>query len=152
MTISPTGCQAGYYQDETNEDTCKDCPVGYYCYTNTTDYTPNECPSGYYCPLNTPDPYAYPCPTGTFNNLTVQHSDSACLECTPGMYCAGEGNSAPTGECSPGWYCSGGANESMVSCFCSYFWSTFSIPYHCTFSMGTFKERPIHLHSEWRKW
>ena len=111
----PSGCEPGTYNDETTQDSCKDCPEGYYCYTNTTDYTPNECPSGYYCPLNTPDPYTYPCPPGTFNNLTVQHGYEACLECTPGMYCAGYGNSAPTDECSPGWYCSGGANESMVS-------------------------------------
>ena len=110
-----SGCSPGYYNDETNKAVCKDCPEGYYCYTNTTDYTPNECPSGCYCPLNTPDPYAYPCPPGTFNNLTVQQSDAACVDCTPGMYCAGYGNSAPTAECSPGWYCSGGANESMVS-------------------------------------
>ena len=30
-------------------------------------------------------------------------------------------------------------------------WSTSSIPYHCIFPMRTFKERPIHFHSEW-KW
>ncbi len=30
--------------------------------------------------------------------------------------------------------------------------SSFRIPYHYRFSMGTFKERPIHLHNKWRKW
>ncbi len=30
--------------------------------------------------------------------------------------------------------------------------SSFRIPYHKRFSMGAFKERPIHLHSKWRKW
>mmetsp|Transcript_50620 Transcript_50620/g.69372 ORF Transcript_50620/g.69372 Transcript_50620/m.69372 type:complete len:110 (+) Transcript_50620:1502-1831(+) len=24
-------CEAGYYQDETQQDTCKDCPAGSYC-------------------------------------------------------------------------------------------------------------------------
>ncbi len=30
--------------------------------------------------------------------------------------------------------------------------SSFWIPYHYRFSMGIFKEQPIHLHSKWRKW
>nr|XP_054760398.1 neurogenic locus notch homolog protein 3-like [Lytechinus pictus] len=79
------------------------------------DYQANECPSGYYCELNTPDPYAYPCPPGTFNNLTIQHSQAACVDCLPGWYCAGYGDSHPTDECDEGWYCSGGANESQPS-------------------------------------
>ncbi len=31
-------------------------------------------------------------------------------------------------------------------------WCRVRIPYHYRFSMGTFKERPIHLHRKWRKW
>ncbi|XP_071505045.1 uncharacterized protein [Diadema antillarum] len=109
----PEGCAAGSYNDLPGAWECKDCPMGYYCYGNTTDYQANECPSGYYCPTNTPDPYAFPCPPGTFNNLTVQHEIAACVDCLPGWYCAGYGNSHPTDECDEGWYCSGGANETQ---------------------------------------
>ncbi|PIK41162.1 hypothetical protein BSL78_21986 [Apostichopus japonicus] len=106
-TVYPQGCPAGSYNDEEGRYNCKSCPESYYCYANTTDYQTNDCPSGYYCPTNTTDPYQYPCPSGTFNNATLQKDVGDCLECTPGYYCAGEGNSAPTDVCDEGWYCSG---------------------------------------------
>ena len=114
----PIGCPAGSYQDLTNQNHCKSCPVGHYCYANTSDYTPNICPGGYYCELNTTDPYQSPCPPGTFNNLTTQQSISSCESCTPGMYCQGYGNAYPTGNCSAGWYCTNGSNTAMVSTIC----------------------------------
>ncbi|XP_062603182.1 uncharacterized protein LOC134264959 [Saccostrea cucullata] len=111
-TEYPIGCPAGSYQDLSNEKACKMCPVGYYCYANTSDYSPFLCPGGYYCPLNTTDPHEHPCPAGTFNNLTTQHSDVACQPCTQGMYCQGPGNAYPTGNCSVGWYCTNGSSIS----------------------------------------
>lgn len=113
-TDYPIGCPAGSYQDLTNQNYCKECPLGHYCYANTSDYTPNICPGGYYCEVNTTDPYQFPCPPGTFNNLTQQHSISACIPCTAGMYCQGHGNSDPTGNCSAGWYCTNGSSVSQV--------------------------------------
>jgi hypothetical protein len=113
----PIGCPAGSYQDLTNQNHCKACPLGHYCYANTSDYTPNICPGGYYCELNTTDTYQYPCPPGTFNNLTQQHSIAACESCTQGMYCQGHGNAYPTGNCSAGWYCTNGSDTAQVRPF-----------------------------------
>lgn len=67
--------------------------------------------TGHFCRLNTTRPKEYPCPPGTFNPKTAQTNHSACLSCTPGMYCEGTGNENPTNECSAGWYCSGGSEE-----------------------------------------
>jgi hypothetical protein len=64
---------------------------------------------GHYCLLNTTQPKQFPCPPGTFNPKTAQTNRSACINCTPGMYCEGTGNEYPTDKCSAGWYCSGGA-------------------------------------------
>ena len=64
---------------------------------------------GHYCPVNTTEPKQDACPRGTFNRKTAQINETACLDCTPGMYCEGTGNEHPTDNCSAGWYCSGGA-------------------------------------------
>jgi hypothetical protein len=64
---------------------------------------------GHYCLLNTTQSKQFPCPPGTFNPKTAQTNRSACINCTPGMYCEGTGNEYPTDKCSAGWYCSGGA-------------------------------------------
>ncbi|CAH1789583.1 unnamed protein product [Owenia fusiformis] len=114
-TSTPVACLAGYYQDLTTQNDCKDCPAGYWCYANTTDYTPNVCPAGYYCELNTPDPLYTPCPNGTFNNVTGRPSLADCLPCSPGMYCHGPGNAYPTGECAEGWYCTNGSADAMTT-------------------------------------
>ena len=114
-TSNPIGCPAGTYQDLTNQDHCKGCPAGYFCQANTTDYTPNICPSGHYCPDNTTDAMANPCPAQTFNNLTGGQDFSACISCLAGMYCAGSGNTYPTGNCSAGFYCTNGSDSATVS-------------------------------------
>ena len=94
---------------------CDDCVEGYFCPSNTTDYSTNICPSGYYCPLRTTDEYEYPCAAGTYNNLTVQVDVGACLPCPAGEYCAGTGNSYPTGPCHQGWYCVEGSSQDQVN-------------------------------------
>ena len=109
------GCPGGSYQDLMEQDFCKECPIGHYCYANTSDYSPNICPAGYYCPVNTTQPHEYPCPAGTFNNLTAQHDNTACQSCTPGYYCQGDGNDFPTAQCDPGWYCTNGSDSARVS-------------------------------------
>ena len=94
--------------------TCTDCVEGHYCYLNTTDYSINICPSGHYCPQATTDDAEFPCPAGTYNNLTGSINDDACLSCPGGEYCAGVGNTYPTGLCDAGWYCSGGTIQAQV--------------------------------------
>ncbi|XP_070551141.1 neurogenic locus notch homolog protein 1-like [Ptychodera flava] len=111
----PNGCIPGTYQDQEGQDTCKSCPEGYYCGSNFTTYADTICPSGSYCPLETEYDIQYPCPEGSFNNLTGAHDNTWCVDCTPGMYCEGQGNSYPTDYCDEGWFCSGGANETHPS-------------------------------------
>ena len=73
--------------------------VGYYCVGNSTTYLDTECLTGRYCPENTTDSNEYRCAAGTFNPTAGATNISSCLDCTPGMYCQGEGNAAPTSNC-----------------------------------------------------
>ena len=112
---SEIGTVAIFSQDIMRQDNCTDCPAGYYCYANTSDYTGNSCPPGFYCPQNTEEPFQYPCPEGTFNSQSGRTAADACLPCTPGFYCEGVGNSAVTGPCDPGWYCTNASISATVS-------------------------------------
>jgi len=64
--------------------------AGYYCVNETV--IPTECPTGHYCPLNTRFDTEYPCPKGTFNNQTAAYQLDDCIQCSPGHYCHGQGN------------------------------------------------------------
>ena len=55
---------------------------------------------GHYCEAGSSNGTG--CPPGTFLNSTGGRSMDDCLSCVPGMYCAGYGNSQPTGDCAPG--------------------------------------------------
>ena len=69
-TSWPLGCTAGTYNPNTGEDACFNCPAGYYCIENSTDYSGSVCPMGHYCPLGTGSMYQYPCDKGYYNGLT----------------------------------------------------------------------------------
>lgn len=90
---------------------CLACPAGYVCANATADYAAYPCPVGFYCLVSTMIPTQFPCPPGTFNGLVGALNASACVPCTPGMYCAGAGLAAPSGSCSSGSFCSGGASS-----------------------------------------
>lgn len=64
--------------------------TGYYCVNETV--TPTACPTGHYCPQNTGFDTEFPCPKGTFNNQTEATEEASCLQCSPGYYCHGQGN------------------------------------------------------------
>lgn len=113
LNLFSIGCPAGSYQDLEGQSSCKDCPKGFYCYSNSTTFIGNECPTGHYCPQGTPRPHYKPCPPGTYNPKTQGNSSLDCLPCEPGHYCAGYGNSKPTNTCSAGFYCPGGDFEAM---------------------------------------
>ena len=116
-TELPLECPPGSYQDEFGKVGCKDCPEGYYCYGNSSDYVGNNCPEGHYCPLNTTDPKEYKCGPGTYNNRTNQIDSSACISCDAGKFCSGHGNPKPTGLCQQGYYCPmGSTNATSVIC------------------------------------
>lgn len=97
-----SGCEPGTYNNDEGQHECKECPSGYYCLGNTTDYVPFLCPKGHYCPRRTPNPHYKQCPPGTYNDLIGGQNISACRRCTPGHFCSGWGNVAPTGPCLAG--------------------------------------------------
>ncbi|PIK35709.1 hypothetical protein BSL78_27465 [Apostichopus japonicus] len=111
----PLPCDAGTYNDEIAQETCKVCPAGYYCMMNSSEYSSFECPSGHYCPNGTTDAYEFPCPPGTYNGHPRSDAMEACLSCPKGTYCAGYGNSNYTDLCNAGWYCTGGASSSNTT-------------------------------------
>lgn len=116
-TICPTGhycpasapnkipCEPGTYQSSTGQSTCTTCDAGKYCTRGVDAGT--SCEAGYYCPAGTSYAHQYPCPPGKFNSNTDSVDDTACQDCTGGMYCETKGLSAPTGDCAAGYYCSG---------------------------------------------
>ena len=134
-TDFPIPCPAGTYSTAINlksATNCTDCPLGKYCYANTTapigdcsagyfcdygSYSPSQdpCPIGHYCPKGTTAPVA--CDAGTFNPSTGSDEESDCIDCTAGSYCETEGLSEPTGLCNAGFYCpSGSISATEISC------------------------------------
>ncbi len=75
----------------------------------TANYTDYPCPTGYYCPTNTQYWNDNPCPAGTFNNETTKYALSHCISCPGGQFCAGVGQSLPSGGCDASYYCDGGS-------------------------------------------
>ena len=77
------------FSDNLRTYECTDCPAGYFCVANSTEYASQDCPIGYYCPLGTEYDIQYPCPKGSYNpNLNAVSMDD-CQLCDPGKYCAG---------------------------------------------------------------
>ncbi|PIK48634.1 putative multiple epidermal growth factor-like domains protein 11, partial [Apostichopus japonicus] len=130
-----TGCPSGYYQPHWRAYDCDICPQGSYCKAfgdyevldaeNVTESgnfsgryrsyrgvsVPTVCPAGSYCPMGTEFGTQYLCPEGTFSNRTSLYNDTQCEPCEPGMYCMGEGNTAPSDVCAAGHYCTQGADS-----------------------------------------
>ncbi|XP_071497013.1 uncharacterized protein [Diadema antillarum] len=124
-----TGCPSGYFQPHWKQSDCDICPEGSYCkafgdyeildeenITESGNFSgryrsyrgvavPTICPGGSYCPEGTEFGTQYLCPEGTFSNQTGLYNNTQCTPCEPGMYCPGEGNTAPYDSCAPGHYC-----------------------------------------------
>ena len=107
-SANPAPCEAGTYQDQLGNDTCKGCPAGSYCGLNTS--FPVTCPMGFFCPSQTQYGNQYPCSNGTFSNSTGLSTVDQCLPCSPGQYCGSTGLTQPTGNCSMGYFCGGGSS------------------------------------------
>lgn len=88
----PIACQPGTFQNQTAQDTCQDCPEGYYCDTtlDTNAYQPRKCPPGYYCPAKSIHYGLYPCPRGRFGAATVTPEGltalNNCTSCTENFF------------------------------------------------------------------
>jgi hypothetical protein len=101
------------------------CSPGFYCISGCNTSTPyalsirndtgigfgDICPVGHYCPSGSGLPT--PCPPGRFNSHTGRTSPGECDICSPGFFCAGLGNSKPSGPCEAGYYCPAGSTSSQ---------------------------------------
>ncbi len=117
-------CTGGYYCATTGITSPTGlCGAGFYCPEGIPTSAPPTfvCTAGSYCPLGSSLPIA--CPSGTFNNLTGSVSLAACRACSPGQFCAGLRNIAPTGPCTSGYFCNGSAstpnpNDNVTGAIC----------------------------------
>ena len=113
-SANPEPCEAGYYQNETGQSTCRICPRGFYC--NDTNgpvisYGQYICIEGHYCPNGTRYAEEFKCPPGTFNNRTGMDEQADCLPCTGRYVCDEWGLIRPNRLCGAGYYCREGANS-----------------------------------------
>ena len=104
---APVPCVPGTFNSQTGQAACTPCVEGFYCLNQST-ITLTVCPRGSYCDEGTAVPMK--CPVGTFSNKLQNRNVTDCTPCTPGMYCYGNGLTAPTGPCSESYYCPGGQN------------------------------------------
>ena len=82
------------------------CTASFYCNDSSTVPDQFDCPVGHFCPSGTGIPV--PCPAGKFSGTPKNTRLEDCRDCTPGSYCAGTGNFAPTQKCAAEFYCPGG--------------------------------------------
>ena len=137
-------CNDGFYQNETQQGSCKVCPPGFYCPPGIAVSSPFDCPSGHYCPNGTKLDTENPCPPGTFNSLTNRVTLDDCLPCFPRYYCSNSGQVSGTGDgsCPAGWYCPAGTAESDENiCEPGHYCETGSANATACPS-GTFRENP----------
>ncbi|KAL8432734.1 hypothetical protein Efla_004403 [Eimeria flavescens] len=134
-TVMPQPCGPGTLQDQSGQASCKPCPHGHYCSTyrlsqftgkcfsgsmciseaahplimdrvyNRGRQENGLCPLGHFCEAGALEPT--PCPKGQYQDKPGQAN---CLSCPRGKYCAGTGNTKPTGDCSAGFICEGGSS------------------------------------------
>ena len=101
-SVAPVDCADGTYAATPGLATCTPCPEGNFC--ETPWIAPTPCPAGSYCTTNSgPD---YPdCPAGTYSATGGKANLVDCQDCDANKYCAGPGNTAPTGDCEAGFEC-----------------------------------------------
>ncbi|ESP01228.1 hypothetical protein LOTGIDRAFT_111611 [Lottia gigantea] len=108
-------CDPGYYcPSQGLIKPYAECTAGYYCEVGSPEPAPVGqsygylCPVGHYCPQGTPVPV--PCSKGTYQpQQGAGNKSEDCIECPPGYYCQGQGNTNPTGLCDPGFFCTAGS-------------------------------------------
>ncbi|CAM9131044.1 unnamed protein product, partial [Ectocarpus fasciculatus] len=111
-----TECVPGFYQSMYAQDSCIQCPEGYYCPNNAMmTFQHTLCPAGYFCPLQSQTPER--CPIGTYSSQTGLHSSAQCSDCTPGYYCNSSGLVSVTGPCDAGYYCTLAAEQKTHDSF-----------------------------------
>ena len=111
-----TACDSGYYQPNSQQSECLECPEGYYCPQDMAAGTPEPptealpCPVGQYCPRRSQNPTD--CGTGYYRNAEGAGSVGDCMACAPGFTCNDStAIDFPTSACSVGFYCPEGGVE-----------------------------------------
>ncbi|WAR00859.1 hypothetical protein MAR_025231 [Mya arenaria] len=90
-----TPCTGGFYCDSPGlSEPQGPCNEGFVCVSGSDTPSPTSvvgyvCPAGSYCPAQSA--VETPCPAGTFSNTTGLHNVSSCEQCTPGYFCAADG-------------------------------------------------------------
>ena len=108
-SAQPTPCPPGSFTNTSGNAECRPCPEGHFCPIQTSDFSMNICPVGHYCLVNTTRSNLYPCPAGTYNPASGMRNASACLPCTPGLYCSSPGQAVESGPCNASFYCLAGS-------------------------------------------
>lgn len=98
-------CAEGYYQPNFAATNCLDCPAGFKCTNTDDDFVDTPCDAGYYCVQNSSDANKAPCNSGQYNPNSGSMTSDACLECPPGKFCSGQGQSTVGGDCGGGYFC-----------------------------------------------
>jgi hypothetical protein len=94
------------------------CDAGFWCIEGATRPDPTDgitgkiCPAGGFCEKGTIVPA--PCPPGQYNPAEGAKNATFCIDCTPGKYCAGSSNPAPSGDCDAGYYCEAGSSSNQA--------------------------------------
>lgn len=97
-------CDEGFYCSETGADSPTGmCDAGYYCTGGSTSPRQTICQAGGYCEQGS----AWPkfCQGGYYNPEEGKKTIYDCVQCEPGMWCAGEALTAPNDHCDDGYFC-----------------------------------------------
>lgn len=105
---APIPCDDGFFQDQTQQASCKQCPAGSYCVAGST--SPEACPEGLYCP-NATGIVIPKCPSGSYSNQLGLEAMNECTLCDGGRFCSVDGLSGPDGDCAAGVLCTNGASD-----------------------------------------
>eukprot|EP00347_Sterkiella_histriomuscorum_P016022 403354791 len=97
---APDGlCDPGYF-----------CKGGAYKADPTDGITGDVCTAGGFCEYGSKR--VKECPPGTYNPNTKAKTQTDCIQCLPGYYCAGANLPLPTAKCEAGYYCPSGSSNS----------------------------------------
>ncbi|KAI4904543.1 hypothetical protein NFI96_029611 [Prochilodus magdalenae] len=106
-SVSDRACPMGSYQPSEGQHKCEVCLAGFSCPEEGMTH-PIPCRPGFFCPAGIAN--QQPCPAGTYGKQSGLTDSSECTLCDPGTYCAGAGNTSPSGPCTAGFLCFGGAS------------------------------------------
>ena len=112
----PEECRAGTYQPNYYSNECLECEPGYDCDEDGLGSLRNKkCEAGYYCPAGTGGTKdKIPCAEGTYSTAEGLSSQSECIPCPAGKYCATFDSNLDLEnlpDCKEGYYCSGGSSK-----------------------------------------